>query len=106
MEFGEQFDLKTLSRSSDGRFAFDQPSTGARQQLGVLVRLAVARLIAREQPHPVFPDDGLSDTDPDRFEAIGMILRTVARDMQIILTICHHDRHRRFGGGTPDAWTR
>lgn len=97
VEFGKQFDLKTLSRSSNGSFEFDQLSTGAKQQLSVLVRLAMARLIARERPHPVFLDDALSDTDPDRFEAIAMILRSVARDMQIILTTCHHERHRRLG---------
>lgn len=97
VEFGKQFDLKKISRSSDGSFEFDQLSMGAKQQLSVLVRLAMARLIARERPHPVFLDDVLSDTDPDRFEAIGTILRSVARDMQIILTTCHHDRHRRLG---------
>lgn len=33
VEFGEEFDLQQLSRSSDGSFAFDQLSTGAKQQL-------------------------------------------------------------------------
>lgn len=97
VEFGEEFDLQQLSRSSDGSFAFDQLSTGAKQQLSVLIRLAMARLIARERPHPVFLDDALSDTDPGRFEAIANILRSVAREMQIVLTTCHHDRHRRLG---------
>lgn len=97
VEFGEEFDLQQLSRSSDGSFAFDQLSTGAKQQLSVLVRLAMARLIARERPHPVFLDDALSDTDPERFEAIANILRSAAREMQVILTTCHHDRHRRLG---------
>lgn len=100
VEFGEQFDLQQLSRTSDGSFEFDQLSTGAKQQLGVLVRLAMARLIARDHPHPVFLDDTLSDTDPERFEAIANILRSVAREMQIILTTCHHDRHRRLGVAT------
>lgn len=97
VEFGEEFDLQQLSRSSDGSFAFDQLSTGAKQQLSVLIRLAMARLIAHERPHPVFLDDALSDTDPERFEAIANILRSVAREMQIVLTTCHHDRHRRLG---------
>ena len=97
MKFGEEFDLQQLSRSPDGSFEFDQLSTGAKQQLSVLVRLAMARLIARERPHPVFLDDALSDTDPERFEAIANILRSAAREMQIVLTTCHHDRHRRLG---------
>jgi ABC-type transporter Mla MlaB component len=55
VEFGEQFDVQSLSRSSDGRFEFDQLSTGAKQQLSVLIRLAMARLIARERPPSRFP---------------------------------------------------
>jgi uncharacterized protein YhaN len=57
----------------------------------------MARLICRERPHPVFLEDALSDTDPERFEAIANLLRSVARDMQIIMTTCHHKRHRRLG---------
>jgi len=100
VEFGEAFDLQKLSRSSDGSVEFDQLSTGAKQQLSVLVRLAMARLIARERPHPMFLDDALSDTDPNRFEAIADILHSAAREMQIVLTTCHHDRHRRLSGTT------
>ncbi len=97
VEFAEDFGLRAFSRPEEGSFDFDQLSAGAKQQLSVLVRLAMARLIAKERPHPVFLDDALSDTDPDRFAAIANILRSVARDMQIIMTTCHHDRHRRLG---------
>lgn len=100
VEFGEAFDLQKLSRSSDGSVKFDQLSTGAKQQLSVLVRLAMARLIARERPHPMFLDDALSDTDANRFEAIADILHSAAREMQIILTTCHHRRHRQLGVST------
>jgi len=68
--------------------------------LSVPTRLAMGCLIARERPHPVFLDDALSDTDPDRFEAIANILRSVAREMQIIMTTCPHERHRRLGVST------
>jgi len=97
VEFDEECGLRTLSRSTDGSFEFDQLSTGAKQQISVLIRLAMARLIAEERPHPVVLDDALSDTDPERFESNANILRSVARDMQIIMTTCHHDRHRRLG---------
>ena len=95
--FDEDLALEKLSRSTDGSFDFDQLSAGARQQLSLLIRLAMARLVARERPHPVFFDDVLSDTDPDRFEVIGDILHSVSQDMQIILTTCHRSRHRRLG---------
>ena len=97
MQFGETFGVERFSRSGDGSFEFDQLSAGAKQQLSVLTRLAMARLICQERPHPVFLDDALSDTDPDRFEAMANILRSVAREMQIIMTTCHHERHRRLG---------
>jgi uncharacterized protein YhaN len=48
----------------------------------------------------MFLDDALSDTDPNRFEAIADILHSAAREMQIIMTTCHHDRHRRLSGST------
>ncbi len=57
----------------------------------------MARLIAQERPHPVFLDDALSDTDPDRFEAIANILHSASQDLQIVLTTCHHERHRQLG---------
>jgi len=97
VQFGETFGVERFSRSGDGSFEFDQLSAGAKQQLSVLTRLAMARLICQERPHPVFLDDALSDTDPDRFEAMANILRSVAREMQIIMTTCHHERHRRLG---------
>jgi len=97
VQFGETFGVERFSRSGEGSFEFNQLSAGAKQQLSVLTRLAMARLICRERPHPVFLDDALSDTDPERFEAIANILRSVAREMQIIMTTCHHERHRRLG---------
>jgi DNA repair exonuclease SbcCD ATPase subunit len=97
VQFGETFGVERFSRSGDGSFEFDQLSAGAKQQLSVLTRLAMARLICQERPHPVFLDDALSDTDPDRFGAIANILRSIAREMQIIMTTCHHERHRRLG---------
>ena len=51
----------------------------------MLVRLAMARLMARERPHPVFLDDALADTDPERFKAIARILRDVSDEMQIVI---------------------
>ena len=60
----------------------------------------MVRLFSRTTLHPMFLDDALSDTDPDRFEATADILHTAAWEMQIIMTTCHHDRHRRLSGTT------
>jgi uncharacterized protein YhaN len=60
----------------------------------------MARIVARERPHPVFLDDALSDTDPDRFDIIGDILHSVSQEMQIIMTTCHRRRHRKLGANS------
>ena len=43
--FDEDLALEKLSRSTDGSFHFDPFSAGARQQLGLLIRRAMARLV-------------------------------------------------------------
>jgi DNA repair exonuclease SbcCD ATPase subunit len=102
IEFEEDFGVARLSRSSDGSFEFDQLSAGAREQLGLLVRLAMAKLVSRETPHPVFLDEPLADTDPDRFDLIANVLREIADELQLIITTCHRDRYLRLGVRTID----
>jgi uncharacterized protein YhaN len=102
IEFEEDFGVAHLSRSSDGSFEFDQLSAGAREQLGLLVRLAMAKLVSRETPHPVFLDEPLADTDPDRFDLIANVLREIADELQLIITTCHRDRYLRLGVRTID----
>jgi DNA repair exonuclease SbcCD ATPase subunit len=100
VEFDEDLALQKISRSTDGSLDFDQLSAGAKQQLSLLIRLAMARIVARERPHPVFLDDALSDTDPDRFDIIGDILHSISQKMQIIMTTCHRRRHRKLGANS------
>ncbi|MCS4194343.1 DNA repair exonuclease SbcCD ATPase subunit [Salinibacter ruber] len=97
VEFEEDFGIARLSRSSDGSFEFGQLSAGAREQLGLLVRLGMARLVGKESHHPVFLDEPLADTDSDRFDLIAQVLREMAGDLQLIVTTCHRDRYRRLG---------
>ncbi len=97
VEFEEDFGIARLSRSSDGSFEFGQLSAGAREQLGLLVRLGMARLVGKEAHHPVFLDEPLADTDSDRFDLIAQVLREMAGDLQLIVTTCHRDRYRRLG---------
>ncbi|WP_119843034.1 AAA family ATPase [Salinibacter ruber] len=97
VEFEEDFGIARLSRSSDGSFEFGQLSAGAREQLGLLIRLGMARLVGKEAHHPVFLDEPLADTDSDRFDLIAQVLREMAEDLQLIVTTCHRDRYRRLG---------
>ena len=97
VQLGEDFDLQSVSRSKSGQFAFDQLSGGAKEQMGLLVRLAMAGIIAEGEPLPVFLDEPLSDTDDGRFKAMATVLRSRAEDMQIIVTTCYRDRYRQLG---------
>ena len=97
VEFGENFELSGISRSAEGEISFDQLSGGAKEQLGLFIRIAMARLVAKERSHPLFLDEILAETDDDRFEAMATILREISSDLQLIVTTCHKDRYRRLG---------
>jgi len=97
IQFGSDFDIVKLTRKSAGGFSPDQLSFGAREQLSLILRLAMARLLARSEPQPVYLDEALTDTDDDRFEAMATLLQQVGRDVQIIVNTCHKNRFRRIG---------
>jgi uncharacterized protein YhaN len=76
---------------------FDQLSGGTREQLSVIVRLALARVMARDQrPLPLILDDTMGWTDDGRFLSMVQILRDAARELQILLLTCHPARFERF----------
>ena len=67
-------------------------SAGAREQLSLMVRLAAAQLVAEDGGVPLFLDDALGHSDPERLRATVAVLGQVARDMQVVVLTC--DRHR------------
>ncbi len=78
--------------------AFDQLSGGAKEQLGIVARLAVAMLIESDQSVPVVIDDALGYTDPQRLELLGSVLGGSDYRGQIILLTCTPDRNRAIPG--------
>lgn len=99
VEFGDDFSIAKLSRKSADEFG--ALSFGAREQLGLVVRIAAARLLAKQGVRmPLFLDDVLSSTDRHRFERMGRILRHAAEDLQIIITTCHKSRFIELGAAT------
>ncbi|GAE70346.1 DNA double-strand break repair Rad50 ATPase [Cutibacterium acnes JCM 18909] len=59
--------LSVVARQLNGsRLEWDQLSSGAREQLGLIVRLAAARLIDPDDGVPVILDDALVYSDPVR----------------------------------------
>jgi len=87
-------DLCIRSRTLDGRTVpFESLSGGAKEQLGILARLAGSALVAKEDSVPVVIDDALGFSDPDRLAKMGKVFDTVATQSQVIVLTCSPDRY-------------
>ena len=81
---------------------FDQLSGGTREQLSVIVRLALARVLARDEdaePLPLILDDTMGWTDEPRFVEMVRILRNASKQFQLIVLTCHPSRFARLQPG-------
>lgn len=103
--FGESFrvelddELRVERRILDGlSLPFDQLSAGAREQIALIVRLAVATLVGDEGGAPVILDDALGHSDPERLERIGRTLSRAAPACQILVLTCAPERYRHVEG--------
>ncbi len=99
--FGEDFQvhlnesLAIESRTLNGlTVPFDDLSGGAREQLGILLRLAATQLVAGV---PLILDDTLGHTDATRLQTIGALLSTAGRQSQIVVMTCYPQRYRYVG---------
>ncbi|MCV7381628.1 hypothetical protein BST11_22925 [Mycobacterium alsense] len=87
-------DLCIRSRTLDGvTVPYESLSGGAKEQLGILARLAGAALVAKEDTVPVVVDDALGFTDPDRLAKMGKVFDTVGAHGQVIVLTCNPDRY-------------
>lgn len=76
---------------------FQQLSGGTREQLSVIVRLALAKVLAKDGAAlPLILDDTMGWTDDDRFLQMVRILRNAAKEMQLIILTCHPSRFTRL----------
>ena len=92
-------DLCIRSRTLDGvTVPYESLSGGAKEQLGILARLAGAALVAKEDGVPVVVDDALGFTDPDRLAKMGEVFGTVGAQGQVIVLTCSPDRYEGVKG--------
>jgi hypothetical protein len=92
-------DLRIRSRTLDGKTVpYESLSIGAREQLGVLTRLAGAMLVAVDGGVPVMLDDTLGFSDPRRLEAMGAVLSMAGQQCQVIVLTCYAERYGHVGG--------
>ena len=97
-------DLRICNRTLDGRTVpYDSLSGGAKEQLGILARLAGAALVATEDTVPVVIDDALGFTDPDRLTKMGAVFDTVGDNGQVIVLTCSP---QRYAGSTAPTTSR
>ena len=101
--FNESFDveidneLRVTQRTLNGRtLPFESLSTGAREQIGLLMRLAAALLADSAGGVPVVLDDTLGSTDRSRLEGAGVAITVAARDCQVILLTSMPERYQHI----------
>ncbi|OAN34956.1 AAA family ATPase [Mycolicibacterium iranicum] len=98
--FGETFEVDVDSalrighRTLSGRTVpYESLSGGAKEQLGIVARLAGAALVAKEDSVPVVIDDALGFTDADRLTKMAEVFDAVAGDGQVIILTCSPQRY-------------
>ena len=106
--FGSTFEveidrnLNIVRRTLGGvTLTVEQLSTGAREQLGVISRLACATIVSPEDGGaPVMIDDALGWSDPHRLEGMGAAIAAAGRQCQVIVLTCTPGRYSHVGNGT------
>ena len=98
--FGETFEVDVDSklcigaRTLSGRTVpYESLSGGAKEQLGIVARLAGAALVAKEDSVPVVIDDALGFTDAGRLTKMAEVFDAVAGDGQVIILTCSPQRY-------------
>ena len=92
-------DIKIVRRTLDGiSLDVGQLSTGAREQLGVLSRLACATIVSpMDGGAPVMIDDSLGWSDPRRLRGMGAAITAAGKQCQVIVLTCTPGRYSHVG---------
>ena len=91
-----------ISRRTLGGVTLDflDLSTGAKEQLGVISRLACASIVAADGGAPVIFDDALGWSDPRKLDRMGAVISMAGRSCQIIVLTCTPGRYASVGSAT------
>jgi uncharacterized protein YhaN len=91
-------DLSIARRTLHGvTLDFAELSTGAREQLGMISRLACASIVATDGGAPVIFDDALGWSDPRKLERMGAAISKAGRSCQVIVLTCTPGRYASVG---------
>lgn len=88
-------ELAVSERELDGiRLAVGELSTGAREQLAIITRLAISQLVGSGDDHvPAIFDDALGWSDKGRLREMGALLGRAGEQGQVIVLTCVPDRY-------------
>ncbi|HEY7954819.1 MAG TPA: AAA family ATPase [Polyangia bacterium] len=78
----------------------DELSYGTRDQLALLVRLALGELVAGSEPLPAVLDDPLVHADRARHRRLLQLLEESARTLQLIILTCRPEDYRPLASAT------
>lgn len=85
--------LEVVQRRLDGDWLpFHALSTGAKEQLVILIRLATALLVDPEDGVPVLLDDALGHSDPQRLRRLAQAIAAAGEQTQVILLTSNPER--------------
>lgn len=93
VDFELSEELKVEARSRDGEtVSFDALSGGAKEQLSILTRFAIAQLVSDELV-PVLIDDALGSTDSQRLQLMAALFSKAGKSTQVIVLTCMPQRY-------------
>ncbi|MFK3620406.1 AAA family ATPase [Corynebacterium hesseae] len=93
VDFELSEELKVEARSRDGEtVSFDALSGGAKEQLSILTRFAIAQLVS-DEPVPVLIDDALGSTDSQRLQLMAALFSKAGKSTQVIVLTCMPQRY-------------
>ena len=88
-------DLRVIARTQyNETVSLASLSGGAREQLAILTRFAIAQLVGAESV-PVIVDDALGSTDRHRLQLMATLFSHVGRDNQVLVFTCMPERYSR-----------
>lgn len=100
-DVGVDSNLHITTRTMDGTtLPYGSLSTGAKEQLAIMTRLACAAIVDEADGVPVIIDDALGYSDPGRLRRLSAIFGKAAARSQVILMTCSPDRYRAIGSAT------
>ena len=86
-----------IGHTREEAYAFESLSQGAKEQLLLCLRIAVAQELVSDEPQVLILDDVLANTDSARHERVLDVLASLSPQLQIIVLTCHPERYRGVG---------